>query len=260
MKNNQRKRRSLVVVAIILMIGLVSGMGAMTYARYISSVNVPAQQATAAKWGIVVTANADNLFGANYTDTDSDQLATFVESNGVAVKGTAGTDIVAPGTTGSMTITVSGVTEVRAELTLAVAAGYTDISLGDYKPVKWTLNKKVGDSAAANVDGAVGVDFATLVTKLAAENTEIAAGTEINVVYTISWAWAFDVDIETNIKDTIIGFKAADVAYDKLATTYAPAVNTDPAKLYSEHVTSDEYTAISTALSFTLSVTAQQIQ
>lgn len=253
----QKQKKILVVAAIALMIALVSGMGAMTYARYISSAKVDPQQATAAKWGFVVTADTSKLFSTDYTLNGTYATPVAVDA-GVAVNASTSADVVAPGTSGSMTISVSGVSEVLAKLTLKVDDGSKDIKLDSYKPVKWTLNKKVGDSAAANVDGAVNVDFATLATKLAAESAVIPAGTEKVVTYTISWVWEFDVDSATNIKDTIIGFKSASVAYATLDTTYD--MN---GAAYSTHISEANYNSadyISTTLSFSMSITVEQIQ
>ena len=253
----QKQKKILVVAAIALMIALVSGMGAMTYARYISSAKVDPQQATAAQWGFVVTADTSKLFSTDYTLNGTYATPVAVDA-GVAVNASTSADVVAPGTSGSMTISVSGVSEVLAKLTLKVDDGSKDIKLDSYKPVKWTLNKKVGDSAAANVDGAINVDFATLTTKLAAESAVIPAGTEKVVTYTISWVWEFDVDSATNIKDTIIGFKSAGVAYTALTTTYD--MN---GAAYSTHISEANYNSadyISTTLSFSMSVTVEQIQ
>ena len=56
-------KKHLTIVAVVLMVALVVGMGAMTYARYISSYDSGEQIATAAKWGFVVNADTTNLFG-----------------------------------------------------------------------------------------------------------------------------------------------------------------------------------------------------
>lgn len=254
----QKQKKILVVAAIALMIALVSGMGAMTYARYISTAKVDPQQATAAKWGFVITADTSELFSTDYTLVSGQYATPTTLNNGVAVKASTSADVVAPGTSGSMTISVSGVSEVLAKLTLKVDDGSKDIKLDTHKPIKWTLNKKVGDSAAANVDGAVNVDFATFIAKLAAESAVIPAGTEKVVTYTISWVWEFDVDSATNIKDTIIGFKSAGVAYAALSTTYD--MN---GAAYSTHISEANYNSadyISTTLSFSMSITVEQIQ
>ena len=76
MKMNETKKKSLVIIAMVLMVALVVGMGAMTYSRYVSTTDVPAQNATAAKWGFVVTANTSGLFGDAYSfDTSVSQAA-----------------------------------------------------------------------------------------------------------------------------------------------------------------------------------------
>ena len=79
MKNNQRKnKKALVLVAMILMIGLVAGMGAMTYSRYISAGKVENVAATAAKWGFIVNVNADNVFGSDYDTKDGTGVRDYI--------------------------------------------------------------------------------------------------------------------------------------------------------------------------------------
>ena len=48
---SRKNKKMLVAVAMILMIALVAGMGAMTYSKYITSGTTGEQTATAAKWG-----------------------------------------------------------------------------------------------------------------------------------------------------------------------------------------------------------------
>ena len=249
----QKQKKIIVVAAIALMIALVSGMGAMTYARYISSANVPTQQATAAKWGFVVTAEASDLFGTDYSKDGT--YATIIDGEGVAVNAHADTvgDIVAPGTTGSMTIAVNGIAEVRAKVTFDFADGYTDISYtkggNTYYPIKWSLN-----------DGSTTTNYASLsalVTYLEGLSKDIPAGTNVSHNFTITWTWDLnDADTaeakEASIKDTCIGFKAAGKDASALTTTFDPN-----GVAYSTHMTD---ATIVTEIKFALSITVEQIQ
>ena len=247
MKNKTRnnKRKPLLVVALVLMVALVLGMGAMTYSRYISTAEMDDGKTTAtvAKWGYVVTINADNMFGTEYkngsimTTSGDNDVRAVVEYDGNNKL------IVAPGTNGSMTITVNGKADVLARLSIDVADGYEDISLkeGDqtYNPIKWTLEKN-----NEAVDGASGVTLETLVGKL--ESTEtINAGANIDdITYTISWSWALDsVNNEYDDADTVLGLAAAD------KVSVAPYIHNGKT-----------YTEINTQIKLDLSVTIQQIQ
>ena len=269
-----KSKKLLATVAVGLMISLVAGMGAMTFARYISTAQVPTQQATAAKWGFVVTANAENLFSTDYTK-DTGDYATVVTENGVAVRAVADTqgnraNLVAPGTTGSMTVSVTGSAEVAAKLTIAAGNSFNDVCIPEekngetvvreaYYPIKWTLTKKVGESATADVlvdRGSIG-DF---LEAIADESTELPAGKSVSVVYTVTWAWDFnggntDAEKAASINDTLIGYKTQDVPYANLANLLSPTMNT-----YQSLISETTYNAISTTLQFDLSVTVEQIQ
>ena len=268
----KKNKKLLATVAVVLMIGLVAGMGAMTFARYISTSAVPTQQATAAKWGFVVTANAENLFSTDYSlaAQDATHATPVATDSGVAVNALASSKLVAPGTTGSMTVTVSGQAEVAAKLTIAVGDDFNDIYIpeeknGDtvvraaYHPIKWTVTKSVDGGAATDVvrNG----DIEAFLDGIEAESTEIPAGTTHSVVYTISWAWDFNGDnsvpaqLEASKNDTLIGYKTQGVSYDSLANLLSPSMKT-----YQSLISQTTYNAISTTLQFDLSVTVEQIQ
>ncbi len=278
----QKQKKILVVAAIALMIALVSGMGAMTYARYISSAKVDPQQATAAKWGFVVTADTSKLFSTDYTLVSGQYATPTPLDNGVAVNAHADTvgNIVAPGTSGSMTVTISGIAEVRARLSLkslyiddqkdyldiSIPAG-TDPSNGStrdkYNPVKWTLSKKVGDAAAQDVAGATNVDLLTLLNAFESESTDIPAGSSISVVYTISWKWDFNEENNVlSLQDTLIGYKSAGLPYAGATDDVkdlSDALAYD-GKVYADHISEADYNAITTQLKLGFTVTVEQIQ
>ena len=277
----QKQKKILVVAAIALMIALVSGMGAMTYARYITSSQVPAEQATAAKWGFVVTADTSNLFSSDYTLVSGQYATPTTLDNGIAVSASATANeanLVAPGTSGSMTVTVSGVAEVRARLTLkSLRAGgqkdYLDISIPagtdpsddsarkKYNPVKWTLSKKVGDEVAQDV--VVEKDLATLLTAFESESTDIPAGSSISVVYTISWKWDFNAEDDVlSLQDTLIGYKSAGIPYAGATDDVkdlSDALAYD-GEVYAAHISEADYNAITTQLKLGFTVTIEQIQ
>ena len=255
-KKKRKNRKPLIVVAMLLMVALVVGMGAMTYSRYVSSFNSGTQQATAAQWGYVVTANADSLFGEDYSGT-----GLAVVNNGganlVVSASEADKNVVAPGTTGSMTITVSGQAEVLAKLTISVGADPTTIDLKGtktgaeftYNPVVWSVKKNTGAAQT-------GTNLGTLLATLVANTYYDANSTALNDTYTISWSWAYnDSDNVICAKDTIIGYAAAGKTYAQVEN----ALLADGKKV-SDYVTSDDYDKIVTELSFSISVKLEQVQ
>lgn len=245
MEKSRKSKKALIIVAIALMAALVVGMGAMTYSKYITT-GASSATATAAKWGFVVTANAQDLFGSDYTKNGA--TATKVASGGVAVSASESGLTLAPGTSGSMNITVNGTAEVLAQLTFAISQtsligiDYTEGE--DYYPIKWTLKKN-----GVAVDGASNASFADLASEVANQSSKIAIGGSLSDTYTIEWVWALDDN--NDAKDTLIGMQAH---YESLEdgddkTNYETILNG----------VKGEATVEST-LSFTLSVTVKQIQ
>lgn len=214
-QNAQKKdnRKSIFVIGLLLLLVAVIGFGGYTLSKYVTKKNASGS-ASVAKWGFTVSANADKLFGKEYKwDGTNSTVSATGDTITVKANSATGTNLVAPGTTGSMTFTIKGSAEVKAKVEIALTVN-NDVVLeykkggvaGTYKPVKWTL-KKNND----NVDGAVGVDLATIETKLDAVADYAAGSADINDVYTIEWAWDFDANgAGTNdALDTLLGWKAS---------------------------------------------------
>ncbi len=248
-RKNNKGRALIIVVAMILMLVLVVGMGAMTYARYKTSQSTGELTATAAKWGYVITVTADNLFGTDYTAETGKEVAT-VESNGngVAVKALTSTtdNVVAPGTSGSMTIKVSGSAEVLAKLKISVKDGYSEIKCiyginkDEYKPIVWTLTDK------SISDPLVSGDFESL---KSFDSVTFDAGQSIEKEYILSWEWALDGH---DLLDTVIGYKSEGKSYDTISS-YSFGTDTIGSK-----VATNDYQSIVTEMSFELEISIQQ--
>lgn len=261
-RNNNNSRRLMAIIAVVLMICLILAMGAITFAKYITSGTTGDQTATAAKWGFVVTVDATELLGKNYTDGDSDKLATVVTTDGVAVKTTGAANVVAPGTTGYVTFTISGTAEVLAQLKINVGAisgksAVEEIHVDDYYPVKWTLKKgtevvKVGETELKDMK------LSDMNTKLGTGVLEtIEAGATVSPsTYTLSWEWALD-GADVDAKDTAIGWKAAGKTYAEIENVFAGT------KKFSDIITSNAetvYNNIIAQMSFNLTISVEQIQ
>lgn len=245
-----RKNKMLLVVAIVVMVCLVIGMGVMTYSKYITEGST-SQNATAAKWGFVVNVNADTFFGRNYNATADNTLATVVTTDGVAVKASESAgNIVAPGTSGSMTISISGSAEVLSKLTFSHTGDIKEIFVSGttvYNPIKWTLNDGTSDLVTNGT-------LAAVIAKLESTNATIEAGDSYTKNYTITWKW--DLNGGDDARDTLIGYKAAGKTYDdiKNLSVGGTALNTivTNAEAYNN--------GIATELAFNLSIKVEQIQ
>ena len=227
-------RKPMIIAAMVLMVALVVGMGAMTYSRYVTTTDLSSQQATVAQWGYVVTASSGEMFGTDYTKANDATYSTVVADNGVAVVAASGNAVVAPGCSGRMVISVTGTSDVRAQLEFVVdTASSKDISvLVDdvaYNPIKWSFYH---GSTALVTD----VTLAQLNSEIAALDPQLLApGTETDEEYVISWKW--DLTGGNDGADTALGLSKAGKAYD-----------------------TEKYTELKTELALALSVTVKQVQ
>lgn len=220
-QNTQKKdnRKSVFVIALLLLLVAVIGFGGYTLSKYVTKKSETGS-ASVAKWGYNIDVKADKLFGTDYKFETNNSTVTTAGA-GVTVKSSDVNNRVAPGTTGFMTFEVTGKAEVLSQIKISIAdtdfsdvvLKYTegkDTTVQTYAPVKWTL-KKDGE-AAALVDGKTLADVKTALAGL--YTTSTAAGTEINDKYTLSWTWAFetgennDQKAENNHLDTLLGMIA----------------------------------------------------
>ena len=255
--NKTKNKKLFMVVAVVLMLGLVAGMGAMTYSRYATKYDAPTQTATAAKWGFVVTANAENLFGTDYVKGAGNYAEVTTAGNGVAIKKTTSAgNIIAPGSTGSMSFQVDGQAEVAAKVVITCSLT-SDITVDSYAPIKWTLTKD-----GTPVTGCEDVTLATINTYLTNEaNAEyIAPGATFASSYVISWEWDLETGAdaaakaENNVRDTAIGFKANGKVYNDVKDLYVGT------SLFSTVVNEAAYNSISTTLTISASISVEQVQ
>lgn len=200
-------RKSIFVIALLLLLVAVIGFGGYTMSKYISS-KTENGTASVAKWGFTVDANAEKLFGKNYKFDTNKSVVAGDEAN-LTVKASDESNRVAPGTSGSMTFGVEGKAEVLAAVkieftaTKDVALKYSNNGVAEetpYAPVKWTLKK--GDQVLVE-----NKKLAEVQEELAkVEETRIEAGTEVKDTYELSWAWAFASGNDE--LDTLLGMYA----------------------------------------------------
>ena len=219
MKN---KRSLFIVIAMVLLLAVVLGMGGTTFAKYITKDSAPSQTATVAKWGHTIDITDGVLFGEKYN----------VEGNVDEAAGTAivssrsSTKVLAPGAKDSLTFTIGGTSEVMSQFDIAVTG--QDISLTKtsdssvYNPVKWTLRK---DGAVVN--SLENVTLAAIVEELNKTSYDAATAANgtptVNGTYVISYEWPFSVDENTDALDTILG----DIAAEKTVDGYTAQLNAE---------------------------------
>lgn len=221
----KKNKKTAVIVALLLALIALLCFGGYTFSKYVTS-GSGTGTAQVAKWGYTIEVNGGNLFGKKYKFDGVASKAT-AEENNLTVKASGDYNVIAPGTTGSMTFNVKGQAEVKAIVSMFITEavhgeGIKDIVLkvqkagGEeivYNPVKWTLKK----------NNAFVVQNTTL-TKVAesfhtdAVNGAKEAGTDLDETYELTWAWAFEgteifEGITVNELDTILGRCANNAAY-----------------------------------------------
>lgn len=257
-QNTQKKdnRKSIFVIALLLLLVAVIGFGGYTLSKYVTKKSETGS-ASVAKWGYTITADASGLFGKDYKFAATNSTVTN-DTTGLTVSAnnTDRTNRVAPGTTGSMTFSVKGTAEVLAQVTISIAGNdvqlvYTEgtdtTTEKTYAPIKWTLKK--GDTAVAGLEN---VSFEKLKTGLASYKSDaIAPGATPNETYTLSWVWDFDDNGKgTNDGlDTLLGMIASDSTVTENGT-YKAVKATD----------ANDKTKTNTVLSFDLTISIVQLQ
>lgn len=234
-------RKSIFVIALLLLLVAVIGFGGYTMSKYISSKQEEGK-ANVAKWGFTVSTDTTKLFGKNYVAGVVSN--TTADAATLSAKATGNYNVVAPGHSGSMTFTIAGSAEVKAQVKISVTEGYKDIVLeykkgetaGTYNPVVWTLTKK---GVAGNV--AQGT-LENIVEKLTATATYNVGDAAINDEYTISWAWAFEnnENADADYLDTLLGWTASGTT---IPTDYGFTVEA----------------GTNTSIAFTLNISVEQV-
>ena len=245
MKKNRFVKLASGLLILCLMTTCVIGA---TLAKYTTANNTQ-DSARVAKWGVRITAAANSAFKTEYDKDDANYTGT------VTVKSSSSDKVVAPGTSGNaVQFAISGTPEVAVRLSFALtdvkevkltAGTYTNtdgamVTLGsDYNPIKWTLKEN-----GTNVTGAVDLTLADMATFLSTYTLDYDPNTDLSTTvptYTLSWAWAFDVNTAADKADSILGDLAAGVTGIKKG---------------SNDITASDY---STEVSYTLTIMATQI-
>ena len=228
-QNTQKKdnRKSIFVIALLLLLVAVIGFGGYTLSKYVTKKSETGS-ASVAKWGYEIKTDASNLFGKDYKfATNNSTVTNDTTGLTVSANNTDRTNRVAPGTTGFMTFEVKGKAEVLSQIKISIAdTNFSDVVLnytkGDdttvqtYAPVKWTLKK--GEETLVNGSTLTDVKKALAGLYKTTEGKDVATAVNTNIddKYTLSWVWAFetgaddDQKAENNELDTLLGMIAND--------------------------------------------------
>ena len=221
-KNN---KKTTVIIALLLALIAILSFGGYTLSKYVTS-GGSTGKAQVAKWGYTLEIDGSNLFGKNYKFDDKASKVTK-DTEGLTVKASGDYNVIAPGTTGSMTFKIGGQAEVKALIAMGINP-IKDVTLemqkADggkivYNPVKWTLKKNgveipgMKNTTLHEVAGA----FHDMIHNSASSVKKPGDKLE-DTTYELIWSWAYEGDPEfpniTNDElDTILGRCANDKSY-----------------------------------------------
>lgn len=197
-KSESKKGKKIALVAVFVMLIFVFAFGGYSFAKYTTK-GTGTDSASVAAWGIKVTANNTGNFKTQYESADGT----------LQVRASDSTKVVAPGTSGSMTLAISGSAEVAVGFKMKFSAK-KDISAKygtnkEYRPLKFKLSVKGEDAALAEgslkeIEKYV-ADLGTGYIRTYGVNYNFDSNP---VEYTLSWEWAFYTDENTDILDTAI--------------------------------------------------------
>ena len=269
--HNENKRKKVFLIATLLLaLLLIFAFGTYSLSKYVSK-DSGEGNATIAKWGYKVEVDDTKLFGQEYKKVNEGSWATVDGNGDVVVKAATGNDknVIAPGTTGSMTISVTGNAEVAAELTVAmnatsvptfvVTTGESDSTVKyTYSPVKFQV--KVGGEAqeiSSGTDKTVGTLEDVKSYLETTSNWGFTPYTEINKEFEIVWEWAFTSETPISADGESEGTLPVDV----LDTWFVQYKNDETNTFEYEE---EQYSVVTgetkTDLTFDISISLEQVQ
>ena len=241
-KNRMMRLASILLVCVLLTTSVISG----TFAKY-TTTGSTSDNARVAKWGVQINTEGDGFFTTTYAKDSATDIANTVKAD---------VDVVAPGTNaeGKAFFSLTGTPEVAVKVTFKVtgAGGVdkaTDVVLAAGEYWDWTQAPYTTKFTATEYhplvftlkDGSTELKTGTLAeieAFLEGKSDDYAPGTDLATIlggstgnYTLSWAWAFNQSKDK--EDTLLGNIAAELDTATAGT--------------------------STALNFTIEITAEQI-
>ena len=210
--NKSRKITGILLACCALLMVAIAGLG-VTLAKYTTTVPAKNGSASVAKFGVAMAWEGENakLFNTEYNAATTGIKDFKDQAISLSVKSSS--DVIAPGTTGSITLTFANSTasEVAFNLKINISETYSDnwkkSATGDvYHPIVF----KVESNATAN--GEAITDATT--NEAVALDLNFAAGTTLAGTMTISWVWPFSsTDNVNDAADTYMGTLAEAATY-----------------------------------------------
>lgn len=216
MRNKMMKVASCLMVAVLLTTNVISN----TYAKYVTT-NSGADSARVAKWGVGIKTTTKGLFSHSYANNDKINGAAAGTSVSVTSLGNETDYLLAPGTSGSTTIQLTGTPEVAVDVKFVmdvesdvIIPSRTKLSeektlFESYTPVVFKLtdsgNNELGSGTLSEIKAA----FTGL-------SKQHGPNTSLNETYTLSWEWPFEGD---SVADTYLGNVAAGLITDDKTKT-----------------------------------------
>ena len=189
-KNIMMRLSALLLVAVLLTTCVISG----TFAKYTDTKST-GDTARVAKWGVVITAAADD---------DNEYQATALTAEETAVTAVASTKVLAPGSGVKFGgFTVAGPPEVAVEVVYTATLTLANWKIGedDYVPVVFVIN---GDEVTGDTMAELKTNVETKInsTKQYAADTDLADGNANDL--TVSCYWPFTTT-GNDANDTALG-------------------------------------------------------
>lgn len=192
-KRNGVMKKNIIILVLSLAIITISALTTgFAYAKLVKTAYGTTETATVARFGVTLTWGSEGLFSDNYTTAGGKTSVQMQDS----AKG------IAPGTSGSTTLTVGGESEISISLKIGVQATHTGWTLTDgteYMPIVFVIMK--GDKYLQ-------ADYTYATTKhtfamsdMQNANIEmdtILAGTTLDQEYSIGWEWAATASVPSD--------------------------------------------------------------
>ena len=200
------KNKFFKIASLMVMLCLVTTCAiGTTFAKYVTGAEAE-DYARVAKWGVKIDIAGDDMFDDTYV-ADDNALA-----GRLSVHSNSGDNVVAPGTSGSTTFTITGNPEVAANISISfdytsdivlpggAVAGQTEA----YYPVVFTLTQTKGfDGAAMNVQIAQGNLEAIKTAINGFSQNYDADELVLDAEFVLSWEWAYESG--NDALDTLLG-------------------------------------------------------
>lgn len=216
-KNVMMRLACFLMVAVLISTSAISG----TYAKYVTSGEAE-DTARVAKFGVTVTGKTD-IFSDAYLDASKVYVPDEELDNITVEADTAGTDVVAPGTNGTLSaFEITGTPEVDTQVAYTVEFELGDkwvVGTEEYCPIIFTVvnngvAKTYGMSFTSATEKFTSVAALEAGVKKAIEDCQKRYHTNDDLSdaeddMSISWEWPFSTGDDNDKKDTALGDAAA---------------------------------------------------